>query len=525
METESRWLSSVRAMPRARRVSLGAAVCLFLGITILLLGSRIIDTSKPHLYQTLNDQIAYINVARSLLTKGTLQSNTVLPATLWQKNTNDFLYMPGNPAAIALSYKLFGIGPFQSIIPSLVSYLIAMLAIYFIGVRFYSPTVGLVASLLFALYPPALFFAFTAMAELTFVAAFTAAVCACLYLPDRWRPWLGPLCLAVPFLFRETAAFVALPLGLFFWLERRDKFAWRALVFVALSVVLLAAIYRSDFSAGRPSLFKATIFGEPHAIYDDAPGQQAASNPTLKDWARVIPVRSLQNLRGLLFDPSVVPWSAPAKFTLLTMMVLAGLAAIMYRDKLAWSFSALNMISLTALVTLYGTNGYAGVRHLLFAYAVSVVVVASLLVRVASRVVSRRVLTVLASISVIVVLVLTLAVVRNIYHFFAAGDEIDRRQANALESVGHDNTRLLVTPYQLAVLYRYNHFPVVWSFPPNNQPTLEILAARYDIGTMILDGNSPLLQDPAMLATLGFYKEGGLTVDDFNYVVYKRGAR
>src|ERR1700720_718051 len=114
MQIEPGWLSKVRALPCGRKTALGAVLCLLLGMMILAGGSSFVDTSEPHLSGSLNDQIAYINVARSLQAKGALQSYTILPSTLWQKTTNDLLYMPGHPAAIALSYSLFGIGAFQS---------------------------------------------------------------------------------------------------------------------------------------------------------------------------------------------------------------------------------------------------------------------------------------------------------------------------------------------------------------------------------------------------------------------------
>src|SRR5689334_19543332 len=103
-----RWIRFARGLPRGRKTLLGAVVCLALGTTFLLVGSRLIDTSQPHLWGPLNDQIAYTNTARSLLTTGRLQSYTILPSTLWQKKTSDFLYMPGHPVMIAASYKLFG---------------------------------------------------------------------------------------------------------------------------------------------------------------------------------------------------------------------------------------------------------------------------------------------------------------------------------------------------------------------------------------------------------------------------------
>src|SRR5258707_12839709 len=106
MQSEPLWLSHISALPAGRKRALGAAGRLLLGIAFLLIGSRIIDTRQPHLYGALNDQIAYLNVARNLLEKGTLHSNTVLPSTLWQKTTNDVLYMPGHPMTVPLSYKL-----------------------------------------------------------------------------------------------------------------------------------------------------------------------------------------------------------------------------------------------------------------------------------------------------------------------------------------------------------------------------------------------------------------------------------
>lgn len=658
------WLNYARTLSPRRKVLVGAGICLLLGTTILSLGLCLVDTSKPHLWGPLNDQIGYTNVARSLLANGTVQSNTIFPSTLWQNATKDVLYMPGHPAAIAVSYKLFGIGPFQSILPSMVSYLIAMLAIYLIGARFYSSLAGLVASLLFALFPPILFFAYTAMLELTFVAAFTAAVCACLYLPHRLRPWLGPLCLGVPFLFRETTAFVAVPLGLYFWLERRDKLAWRSVVFVALSVVLLTALYRSDLSAGRPSLVKANIFGDWHAVYDDATAQQAASNPSWQDWMKVLPARTLRNVKFLFFNPDFAPFVTGGNYILLLVTALVGLAAIGRRDKLAWSFSALNVIAITALVTLFSVPGYRAIRYLIFAYALNVVVIAPLLVKAISRAGARRLmivvtasagaaalslstlgvvkniykffadrqvinrgrlavfevvvyamlaaiiclvvirrrrirrhadsvpeksvtgslmlwqslpvlaivagtalilvssvfdysskgylllayalsvvciawllakviyggsgrrsLSVAVGVSALGLLLFSLGVVRNMYTFLTEPDAADIAYSKTLETLGHDNARMLVTPYELAVHYRYNHFPVPWAFLPYNQTTLELLTARFDVGTMVLKDDHPLLKNPAGLTGLGFYKEQALTIENVNFIVYKRPPR
>ncbi len=409
-----RWIRQARGLPRGPKTVLGAFLCLMIGTALLLIGSRLIDTSQPHLWGPLNDQIAYTNTARSLVTTGRLESYTILPSTLWQKKTSDFLYMPGHPVTIAASYKLFGVGAFQSILPSLISYLVAMLSVYLIGARYYSPGCGLLAAILFALFPPILFLSFTAMAELTFLAAFTAAICAWIYLPQQLKPWLGPLCVAVPFLFRETAAFAAPALGVYLWLEKPRKL-WRAVTFVALSAVLLVVIYRADFSANRPSLLQANIFGDRHTVYDDAQAQQAIAHPGFQDWLRVIPKRSLQNIESLFYNRDFSPWAVGENYIVIGTMIIVGLIALIHKDKLALSFSALNVIALTAAVLLVNVSGYRGVRYLMFTYALNVIVIAPPALRLASDF-HKHLRTAGVAVASAAVSIFTLEIVRTLYN-------------------------------------------------------------------------------------------------------------
>ena len=667
MQIERRWLSYVRGLPATRKLVLGAAVSVILGVAILAAGSRLVNTHELHFWGALNDQIGYITVARNMLTNGTVQGDSILPSTLWQKKSRYVLYMPGHSATIALSYRLFGIGPLQSIIPNLLSFLIAIMAVYFIGARIYSPASGLVASLLFALFPPALFFAYTAMAELTFVAVFMTGVAVFLYLPDRLRPWLGPFCMALPFLFRETAALIVIPLGLYYWLEGRKQPSWRPWIFVALSVLMLIVIFRMDFSAGRPSLLKANVFGDWHAVYDDATAQQAAAGTTLGDWLRVLPTRTIRNIKSVFSTPEYAPWASTANYVLLALMILVGLIAVLRGDRFASGLTLLNVVAASAAFVIVGISGYRGARHLMFTYALNVIVISPYLLKVYSQprfikqstkiaaiacpiaallaifsleamrdfyaplanlqTIDRNRLSLLVTIlygvtvvsglaalvifwlrkrrrsgvepapllsrhrssplfrhlsaSIIIVafglLVLsteigyrgkrfllfayifsavamvwliskilprislggplqagvltfllllggTVISVREMFTFFTTQDGIDQTYALALESIGHDDTRMLVTPFDLSVRYRYSHFPVSWAFLPYDQPTLELLAARFDIGTMVLRDDHPLLQNPAMLSSLGFYKDRELRIGGSTFDVYKRPA-
>jgi hypothetical protein len=190
------------------------------------------------------------------------------------------------------------------------------------------------------------------------------------------------------------------------------------------------------------------------------------------------------------------------------------------------TYPALTVIAGTALVVLSCGSNYPSMGYLLLAYAFSFVWIAWLLAKVVTCIASERLsLTVAVGVSVVALLLSSLGVVKNMYTFFADQDVVDSRCAAALESVGHDNARMLVTPFDISIRYRYDHFPVRWAFAPHNQPTLELLAARFDLGTLILPDDHPLLQNPAALARLGFYKERVLTIEKANYVVYKRPAQ
>src|SRR5262249_3929997 len=153
---------------------------------------------------SLNDQVGYITTARKLAETGRLSSSCHYPSLLSQQTTKDYLYMPGFYCLLAGSYRLFGYGVLQSELPSLVCCAASTLLTYRVAPRVYGRRVGLLASLLVAAYPPHLVFAFTAMMETPVVAAAMAALCAFVYLPRERRPYLTPLVLIIPFLFRET---------------------------------------------------------------------------------------------------------------------------------------------------------------------------------------------------------------------------------------------------------------------------------------------------------------------------------
>ena len=107
--------------------------------------------------------------------------------------TKTVFYMPSYYLALATSYKLFGFGAFQSLLPSLVSFVLAAVCTCLIARRFYGRTAGWLAAILFIAFPPNLFFACVAMSEMAVTASAVIALCVFIYLPPRARLYVGPL--------------------------------------------------------------------------------------------------------------------------------------------------------------------------------------------------------------------------------------------------------------------------------------------------------------------------------------------
>jgi hypothetical protein len=88
------------------------------------------------------------------------------------------------------------------------------------------------------------------------------------------------------------------------------------------------------------------------------------------------------------------------------------------------------------------------------------------------------------------------------YPVLAASDDADTQ---FMASLGHDERRLLTAPWEFSLAYVNHRYPVRWAFLPANAPSLALLMARYDVGTVVLPVGHPLR---GALAAAGFVLEG-----------------
>ena len=229
-------------------VACDLVVILAVGFGLAGWTGRGLDLSHIPVHSILDDQVGYITGARNLLRTGTWDNNAIFPSLVSQPYTRNSCYMPGHFLLLAASYSCFGYGVIQSILPSLVSFALTPLLIYMAARRLWNRQAAWLAVIVFWMVPFHLFFSLTAMAEATLVAATALAVCAFVYLPERWKPVAGPLCLVPPFLIREWGALLVLVLASLVFARSRRGLR-DSLILVVLSVLLLGAILKSPVGA------------------------------------------------------------------------------------------------------------------------------------------------------------------------------------------------------------------------------------------------------------------------------------
>jgi hypothetical protein len=102
----------------------------------------------------------------------------------------------------------------------------------------------------------------------------------------------------------------------------------------------------------------------------------------------------------------------------------------------------------------------------------------------------------------------------------------DDRLTAWLEGIGHEDALLLVTPRFMAPDFVYRHHPVTWSFIPANRETLDLLAARYVIGTFVLPTQTAATSlTPQDLTDVGLVLKQTAEYDGVAYWIFKRPSR
>jgi len=511
--------------PRRVRSELLRCLAVALGAILLLaLHAEAFEWTRLHIHSSFGDQAGYITTARGLADTGELRSGILYPAHVLEPGWRP--YMPGHYLALAGSYVLFGFGVLPSLLPSLIGYVLGSVAVYLLGSRRYGAAAGFLAALGFAAFPVVLLYAFTAMAELGFVAAGLVAMTGFVLAPPRWRPWLTAPLLAIPFCWRETGSLYVVPMVVVLLHPSAGARRYRAAVGAVVgAVVLLASLqaWQVADGKGQPPL-EWVDTGSPNYFDAFAPGPDV----TMADFAENLE----RNLAETVQQVRTEPWTVRVVGLVVVVALIA--AALVLgcarwgRDPFPLGAGLLGLAMLAMLYVLYDVKAQKGVRSLLFVFPLCAVAVVGPLAGWARERVGRpRWRAALAGAYVVLVLAGSRAFLPVAARSLTSRDELADANLAAVEAIGHDPAKLLVAPLDVIRRYAVEHYPVRASLVPANERTFALIFDRYDVGTVVLPLGTVLTgQIPATFLTQrSFYLSGKRTFPGLtgtkNYLLYE----
>ena len=465
----------------SRGLVLGAMV----GIGLFVTGSWVDWERLPidGLNQTLNDQVGYISVARHWLDEGRLDSSIIYPSVLQQTFGRNSLYMPGYYAELALTFRMLGYSAMTARLPAIASFLLACGLVYWIARRLLGREASIYGLALFAFFPLNLVFAFTAMAEMSLVAAGLIAFSLFLIVREKFRWWVGPVALTLPILFRETGVALGAVMSVMLFFSTTEARKRKAILCGLLVCLVLVALILSPAGAGRPSLWKANVLahGRFDALYSDAFALQqvASSGP---DWTAAVGLKFISNLYSLIaWRAFAGPLEGASVLFLLSGIPLGVWMWRQKRDAFALGVALAVSLLLIADLCVYAVWNHRGIHALLLMEPF-----VAMLWGVKITLWTRDRGPVVHSLVVPMCFVVGVGMTVSIWRIQKDASLRAKEDTSFLESVIGDSQQMVVSPFWLSLDYVNEHYPQRWAFIPANCPTMQLLDAKEGIGTLIV---------------------------------------
>jgi hypothetical protein len=120
---------------------------------------------------------------------------------------------------------------------------------------------------------------------------------------------------------------------------------------------------------------------------------------------------------------------------------------------------------------------------------------------------------------------------QKFHNDFVEADRFAEQCNGFLDSLGVSKAGFFVAPHYISLDYVNTHYPIKWSFIPDNERTLRLLLGNYHVDLLILPLGHYLTYDPiqkGLRTVLGddtFRLTGTGTFMDQTYLVYHRKDR
>jgi 4-amino-4-deoxy-L-arabinose transferase-like glycosyltransferase len=485
--SETGFLTGVPGTVRGKALLLWCVAAAGIAAIVLAANAPLYNIGQLHTKFMYVDQAGYILSARILAATGELKNGVVFPAQI--DNPDFYVHMPGHVVALATSYRLLGWGIFQTLLPSMLAYIAGAVGVFQIGNRLYGSRAGLLAATLFALFPANIAYGFTAMAELTFTCACILALVIFVHVGRRLLPFAPPILLALPFLFRETGAFLIIPMALCVLHVR----GWRSAAGASLgSVVTLWTLNRWQIASGKVAASLAWVtegsFNYGNAFAEPPPAL------TMGGWLAALGDNIGLNLRHLQghvsqFPGELMPWALYGVALVLLPVLWIGIAR-RKRDPFALGAGLLMVFVAVLAVTVYDAKAHKLLRTMMYTFPFGAIVLSGALLPSRDDALASRNDTRTGRLPIGAMLLLVAALGASLQVSRLAARTMTRQDALTLRNTSElaklHGTGMIVAGNLAAPLATEGYPDVRWCLAPENEETLELVLGRYDVQTIVV---------------------------------------
>lgn len=476
-------------------------IILFLSVCILLVGSKYLWTGHLNttaLGHTMNDQVGYVTAARNLVDTGKLESSLYYPALINYYKSHNLLYMPGNYYIRAFFFYIFGYSIFMAFLPNFLAFIGSAVLLFIIADQLFNRKTAYITSICFMLFPPFVLYAFSAMIELVFVFSCLLAFYIFINLPQKTRHIFGGLAILLPFSIRESATLMLPGLAIMIFFDYTDKRFQKVFWFTGISLILLYLVKFIPFISDIPPHFYLSLVNI-NALYTDA---YILENIHLSytDIIKILWDNFSQNIN--IFKALIISWQSwPVGFTFFVQILFLSLICMFITIKnksIKKTFAYFTTITVSVIlfitfsVYMYFVN--SGVRQLLFMvpFILCTVFYAMLSSRISRR---KGISYALLTVILIFCIFFFFISLQRFHNDFTNANIYAQKCNNFLDSIGVSNVNFFVAPHNISLDYVDRHYPIKWSFIPDNEKTLRLLTDKFPVDMLIIPFNHTLIYD------------------------------
>ncbi len=507
-------------------------IIVLLSISFLLISSSFLWTGHLHTYAidlTMNDQIGYVTTARNIAEEGKYESSVYYPGKIPYYKNHNVLYMPGNYYIRAAFFYLFGYSVFIAILPNLLSFIGSVILLFLIAKKFFDIKTAYLTVLLFMLFPPFVLYAFSAMQEMLFVFACLVSFYIFVRLPQKTRYVYGGLTVLLPFLIRETAAFMIFGFAIMIFFEHKKGRYYKVITFILISSTLLLLSYSLPQVANKVPLFWGRLTPYGLEFYDHF--TQEKHLVTFFDTAKIVLIHFLKNVILFLYMLTLWPWEMGFSFFVIIFLLFLVCTILLFLkkpiNKAFLSFSVIVSLSTCiSMFSVYYFKVYTGLRILLFLMPFYLCIISHILV-------SGKLLKTKTSTAILLSIIFFINIyslwgsLRKFGNEFVNVDIYAQDCADFLDSIGVSKANFFVGPYKISMDYVNEHYPIKYCFIPGNEKLLKLVTDKFPVDILIIPSDDDLVYDKQsnkFITTLlenKFIMTEKRTFIDHTYLVFK----